>query len=101
MRVFSGVALAAAVAAASTGAIAAPDAREAYRVGARPVMICAQDAATRRAFAREHGASPIFVTAREVLSLRRTDARWTSPRCMTEREHTLYQDQIQTFAAVR
>lgn len=53
----------------------------------RAVLICARDAASRRAFAREHGAQPVFVTAREVAALRPSDPAWTAPRCMTEQEH--------------
>lgn len=104
MRILtSGLALAAAIAATgfTTGRAAAYDARQTQRIEGRPVMICSQDAATRRAFAREHGAAPIFVTARQALNMRRSDTPWTSPRCMTEREHGLYREQIQTFAVVR
>ena len=62
----------------SAGDQAAPD---------RAVLICARDAASRRAFAREHGAQPVFVTAREVAALRPSDPAWSAPRCMTEQEH--------------
>ncbi|MBX9802423.1 MAG: hypothetical protein K2Y04_06600 [Caulobacteraceae bacterium] len=71
------------------------------RVNARPVLICATDAATRRAFTREHGAAPIFVTAREALSVRASDPAWSAPRCMTAREHARFRDAATTFAAVR
>lgn len=71
------------------------------RSNARPVLICATDAATRRAFTREHGAAPIFVTAREALSVRTTDPAWTAPRCMTAREHARYREAAATYAAVR
>lgn len=104
MRILtSGIALTAILATGgfTTGAAVAQDARQAERVEARPVMICAQDAATRRAFAREHGAAPIFVTASQAMATRRSDAPWTTPRCMTEREHGRYQELIGTFAAVR
>ncbi|WP_420470232.1 hypothetical protein [Brevundimonas sp. FT23042] len=66
------------VAAAETEHQAAP---------ARPVMVCATDAATRRAFTREHGAAPVFITAREVQALRPTDPTWSTPRCITATEH--------------
>lgn len=59
---------------------------------ARPVLICDTDAATRRAFTREHGAAPVFVTAREALSVRTSDPAWSAPRCMTPREHARYRD---------
>ncbi len=68
---------------------------------ARPVLICATDAATRRAFTREHGSAPVFVTAREALSVRVSDPAWTTPRCMTAREHARYREAATTFAAVR
>ena len=71
------------------------------RSNARAVMICNTDAATRRAFTREHGAAPIFVTAREALSVRASDPAWSAPRCMTAREHARYRDAATTFAAVR
>jgi len=70
------------------------------RPQARAVMICGTDAATRRAFAREHGAAPVFVTAREALSVRTSDPAWSTPRCMTAREHARYRDAATTFAAV-
>ncbi len=67
----------------------------------RPVLICASDNVTRRAFTREYGVAPVFVTAREALSLRPTDVVWTSPRCMTTREHSAYVYAITTSAVVR
>ncbi len=73
----------------------------AARPPARPVLICATDAATRRAFTREHGAAPTFVTAREALSVRTSDPAWTTPRCMTAREHARYREAVMNFAAVR
>lgn len=71
------------------------------RANARPILICATDAATRRAFTREHGSAPIFVTAREALSVRSSDPAWSAPRCMTAREHARYRDAATTYAAVR
>lgn len=53
----------------------------------RVVMECARDDATRRAFTREFGAEPVFVTASEVRAANASDERWTAPRCMTAREH--------------
>lgn len=70
------------------------------RSNARPVLICATDAATRRAFTREHGSAPVFVTASEALSVRTADPIWTTPRCMTAREHARYRDAVATYAAV-
>lgn len=82
---------------ANAGDIEQPSARP----NVRAVMICGTDAATRRAFTREHGAAPVFVTAREALSVRVSDPAWSTPRCMTAREHARYRDAATTFAAVR
>lgn len=82
---------------ASAGDIGPPSARS----SARPVLICGTDAATRRAFTREHGSAPIFVTAREALSVRISDPAWSAPRCMTAREHARYRDAATTDAAAR
>jgi hypothetical protein len=75
--------------------------RTAAGPGERAVLVCATDAATRRAFTREHGAPPVFVTAREALSIRPSDPAWDAPRCMTAREHARYRDAALTYAAVR
>lgn len=105
MRAFTpliGLAALAAAAVLPAGlASAADNAQASVRSNPRPVMICGTDAATRRAFAREHGAAPIFVTAREALSVRASDPAWSAPRCMTAREHARYRDAATTFAAVR
>lgn len=105
MRTFTAFIGLAALAAAATlpaGLASAGDnGQPAARPQARAVMICGTDAATRRAFTREHGAAPIFVTAREALSVRASDPAWSTPRCMTEREHARYRDAATTFAAVR
>lgn len=58
----------------------------------RPVMICDTDADTRRAFTREHGAAPVFITADEALRVRPSDPAWDAPRCMTEREYARLRD---------
>ena len=105
MRAFNStmalVALAAATVLPAGLASAADNGQPSVRSNARAVMICGTDAATRRAFAREHGAAPIFVTAREALSVRASDPAWSTPRCMTEREHARYRDAATTFAVVR
>ena len=85
-----------------TGAASAGDPGPgASRTPARAVLICGTDAATRRAFAREHGSPPVFVTAREVLSVRPSDPAWETPRCMTAHEHARYREAATTYAAVR
>lgn len=105
MRAFAPVVGLAALAAAAilpAGPVSAGEAGQpAARSTARPVLICATDAATRRAFTREHGAAPIFVTAREALSVRVSDPAWTAPRCMTALEHARYRDAATAYAAVR
>lgn len=68
---------------------------------ARPVLVCATDAATRRAFAREHGAAPVFITARQALSLTPADPSWSTPRCMTATEHARYVSAATTYARAR
>ncbi|RZJ27745.1 MAG: hypothetical protein EON85_10545 [Brevundimonas sp.] len=77
-----------AVAASALSAVPAIAHETAQAAPARPVMVCATDAATRRAFTREHGAAPVFITAREVLALRASDPTWATPRCITAIEHT-------------
>lgn len=67
----------------------------------RVVMICEQDAATRRAFRREHGQAPAFVTAEQALQARSTGQVWDAPRCMTAREHTRLVSTLTAYAAVR
>jgi hypothetical protein len=104
MRAFNALlALSAAAAAVlPAGLASAEDARQSVtRAVARPVLICATDAATRRAFTREHGAAPIFVSAREALSVRASDPAWSTPRCMTASEHARYRYASTAFAAVR
>lgn len=105
MRVFApfaGFAVLAAAAILPAGLVSAGERDQAAaKAPARPVLICATDAATRRAFTREHGAAPVFVSAREVLSVRASDPAWTTPRCMTAREHARYRDAATTYAAVR
>lgn len=67
----------------------------------RVVMQCDSDAATRRAFRREHGAAPVFVTADEALQARSTGQTWAAPRCMSAREHARLVSALSAYAAVR
>lgn len=105
MRAFTplfGLAAMAAAASLPAGSASAGDAAQpSARPAGRAVLICASDAATRRAFTREHGAAPIFVSAREALSVRASDPAWNAPRCMTAREHARYREAATTYAAVR
>ncbi|WP_298747226.1 hypothetical protein [uncultured Brevundimonas sp.] len=70
------------------------------RLSGRAVLICAADAATRRSFAREHGAAPVFITADEALRVRPSDPAWNAPRCMTEREYARLRDAAAVQARV-
>ncbi len=65
----------------------------------RVVLICESDAPTRAAFARQYGADPVFLTAREAAEARSAGQTWTTPRCMTEREHGRYLQLTQAYAA--
>ena len=67
----------------------------------RVVMQCDTDAMTRRAFTREHGAQPVFVTARDVQVARASGQAWTAPRCMTAREHARLVQTMSANASVR
>ncbi len=70
------------------------------RTAGRGVLICERDTANRRAFAREYGASPVFITAREALSVRPSEPAWSAPRCMTEDEHAKLQAAVAANARV-
>lgn len=89
IRTLFATGLAAGAVLSAVGPAAASDPRGSgdARIGDRPVLICDTDAATRRAFTREHGAAPVFITADEALRVRPSDPAWKAPRCMTEREH--------------
>lgn len=94
--------LAAGLVLAATSPAAAVDQRKASdaRQTSRAVLICDTDAATRRAFTREHGAAPVFITAEEALRVRPSDPAWTTPRCITEREHARLRDAATAQARV-
>ena len=101
MRKLASLALAAAmVLALPAGAAVAGDSGQRATHG-RAVLVCASDAATRRAFTREYGSAPVFVTAREALSVRPSDPAWSAPRCMTAREHARYAAAAETYARAR
>lgn len=65
----------------------------------RVVLICESDAATRSAFTRQYGAEPVFLTARDAVEAKAAGQTWTTPRCMTEREHGRYVQLTQAYAA--
>jgi hypothetical protein len=99
---FAGLAALAVAAISPAGSASAGDLdQRTAKPQTRAVLICNTDAATRRAFTREHGAPPVFVTAREALSVQPFDPAWTTPRCMTAREHSRYREAATTYAAVR
>ncbi|MBB5772956.1 hypothetical protein HNP47_002976 [Brevundimonas vesicularis] len=66
----------------------------------RAVMACKTDIATRRAYQREFGAAPVFVTAQEVVAARQNAQRWTTPRCMTEHQYNRLVASAQTRASL-
>lgn len=87
----------------ASAAFAAPETRPASPAPAsarQSVMICETDAATRRAYQREHGVQPVFVTAREAIQARRDGEAWDAPRCMTEREYARLVATTQTRAGL-
>lgn len=65
----------------------------------RVVLICETDAATRTAFTRQYGAEPVFLTALEAVEAKSAGQGWTTPRCMTAREHGRYVRLTQAYAA--
>lgn len=101
MRVFLPILGLAALTLSAGAAHAGDTLQPSARTPERPVLICGTDAATRRAFTREHGVAPVFVTAREALSVRASDPAWSAPRCMTAREHLRYREAATTMAAAR
>ena len=85
----------------ATGPVLAHDQGKSPIRAQRVVMECGNDAATRRAFTREHGAAPVFVTARQVQSAQATGEAWATPRCMTAREHARLTQAITDMARAR
>lgn len=79
---FAALACAALILPAGAAAADAPKASN-----ARVVMECGRDVATRRAYTREHGQAPVFVTARDVRLAQSRGETWAAPRCMSAREH--------------
>lgn len=103
MRAWTPLLAAMAVLTAGGAAVAGDQDRKPTRVSdhGRAVLVCETDAATRRAFTREYGSAPVFVTAREALSVRPSDPAWSAPRCMTARQHALYVEAANTHARAR
>lgn len=66
----------------------------------RPVLICADDDATRRAFASTYGEAR-YVTAEQVRAAAAAGETWSTPRCITEQELSRYRDARLKAAATR
>lgn len=56
-------------------------------VAERTVLVCDTDAATARAFAREFGQTPRFMTAEQIRAAQASGERWETPRCISASEH--------------
>ena len=82
--IFAGLMAAAALFASEPSSIAGNgvDAVGAAAAGAKPLMVCARDDASKRAFKREFGRA-IYVSADEVIAGRGNGERWDTPRCIT------------------
>ena len=88
---------------AALAAVATPSLAQTSRPDAaklQSVMVCATDAATRRAYQREFGVAPVFVTAQEAVAARQAGQRWATPRCMTERQYDRLVSSTQTRASL-
>lgn len=66
----------------------------------RPVMICADDDATRRAFADAYG-QVRFVTAEDIRAAASAGVGWSTPRCITEAELNRYREAQRKGSAAR
>lgn len=64
------------------------------------VMVCATDTATRRAYQRQFGAAPQFVTAQEAIASHQAGTRWGAPRCMTQHQYDRLVASTQTRASL-
>lgn len=86
------IAACAILAAISTTSVASAQNRQPTDEIARPILICASDTATQRAFRREHGAEARFITAEQATDAARRGERWETPRCISERQNARLQD---------
>jgi hypothetical protein len=88
MNRFATLAVAAAtLLSAAAPAFAGDSARNSAPTGRINVSVCERDALTQAAFRQNYGASPVYVTADQVLAARASGERWSAPRCMTASEH--------------
>ncbi len=100
-RFVSPALIAAALAAIATPSLAQTSRTETARAATlQSVMVCATDTATRRAYQREFGAAPVFVTAQEAVAARQAGQRWAVPRCMTARQYDRLVSTTQTRASL-
>lgn len=84
----SAAGLALAVAALSPALAAPPGGSTAPTANTRQVVMwCESGAMARRAYEREYGRAPVFVTADQAMAAHRSGETWDAPRCMTAREH--------------
>ena len=91
----------AALAATATPSLAQTSRAETARAATlQAVMMCRTDTSTRRAYQREFGAAPIFVTAQEAVAARQAGQRWSTPRCMTEHQYNRLISSTQTRASL-
>ncbi len=79
--------IAAALATATTPALAqSPRPAEPAAV-LQTVRVCGTDVASRTAYQRDHGATPSFVTAQQAVAAYQSGQRWAAPRCMTAHQY--------------
>ena len=79
--------IAAALATATTPALAQSP-RPAERAAVlQTVRVCGTDVASRTAYQRDHGATPSFVTAQQAVSAYQSGQRWAALRCMTAHQY--------------
>ena len=60
----------------------------------------AREGGSGRAYQREFGVQPVFVSARETLNARSNGETWSTPRCMTAREYARLNQLAETRAGL-
>lgn len=79
--------IAAALAAATTPALAQSPRPAERATVLQTVKVCGTGVASRTAYQRDHGATPTFVTAQQAVSAYQSGQRWAAPRCMTAHQY--------------
>ena len=79
--------IAAALAAATTPALAQSPRLAERAAVLQTVKVCGTDVASRTAYQRDHGATPSFVTAQQAVAAYQSGQRWAAPRCMTAHQY--------------